>query len=498
MASLLAVLDSLGAACDLKHDVTVRGFSLDSRKVQPGDVFLAFPGSTADGRLFIKEALSKGAIACLIEAGSFNITPESNVPLIKVPDLKQRLGYLLSSFYQHPSAACDLIGVTGTNGKSSVVLFLAQAIQALQRSVGVLGTIGNGVWPRLTTGELTTLDAVELNRWLCSFRSQSMDVVAMEVSSHALSQYRVCGLQYDVAVFTGLSHDHLDYHGTMQAYAEAKFTLFDFSSLKCGVVNLDDSYAPDLLRRKDDSFWVGYTLCGRRDCGQVVSASEIQQDGSGVSFDVDSPWGSLSLRLPLFGRFNISNALAAVAVIGSLGFSIEEIQASIQTLKPVKGRMEVIETPGFPTVVVDYAHTPDALANALSALREHLSQKIWCVFGCGGDRDSAKRPLMAKAAETLADHVIVTSDNSRGEPIDRIMKDISAGFRYPDRVIECVDRVRAITLAIKSAGESDVILLAGRGHEIVMKSQSGPECARSDYSIVQGIITDLKTLTKEV
>ena len=489
MASLLAALQSLGYAGSFPQDVEINGFSNDSRRLVVGEVFLAYPGCSFDGRDFIEQAIAKGAAACLVERVGFLSCGDYAVPVIPIENLQSKLGVLLSSVFGNPSENLNVVGITGTNGKSSCVFFLAQAYEALGIKSGVLGTIGNGVWPRIKQSELTTLDPIGLHKWMHRFLTAPVEKVAMEVSSHALAQSRVDNVCFDVAVFTSLSHEHLDYHETMEAYAKAKYKLFQFPSISVGVTNLDDPYGVALLKQRTDIRWIGYTLQDNAGCSEVVRADNILTLPDGVEFTVHSPWGGWTVRLPLFGRFNVANVLAVIAVLGANGLSLLELKMAISSLFPVKGRMQVISTIDQPTIVVDYAHTPDALKHALLSLSEHFSGKVWCVFGCGGDRDKVKRPMMAAIAEQMADRVIVTSDNCRSESIDQILADIRAGFKDSAAAVEIVDRLAAITYAVQSASKDDIVLLAGKGHETQLSFTDASGCEEfSDLELAKEVL----------
>ena len=485
LKSLHQILNLLGQNTDGISDAMISAVHNDSRQVAANDLFLAYPGACLDGRDYIARAIAMGAAACLVEMLGFQPQHTYSVPVIAVPNLQDRVCDIAAFFMDEPATHLDLVGVTGTSGKSSCVHFIAQALGSLDCKTGVLGTIGNGVWPHLTASSLTTLDGIGVNRYLQHFLTDGVSRVAMEVSSHALSQKRVYGLPFKIAVFTSLSHEHLDYHGSMEAYARAKFELFHYPSLEAGVVNLDDHYGRLLVKERDDIRWLGYTVDGEFSVPgiDIIRASNVVCDQNGVSFDVDTPTVSLSVSLPLLGRFNIGNVLAVIGVLEHLGLTQEQIQRAVSGLTTIEGRMQVLTTRGAPTVVVDYAHKPGALENALGAVKQHFSGQVYCVFGCGGERDRSKRPLMAKIAEQSAAQVIVTSDNCRGEPLEQIWSDIRQGFSSMAHVKEIADRSDAIAYAVQSAGIGDIVFLAGMGHELV--SVDSEKSLLTDFEIAQ-------------
>lgn len=443
----------------------VKKISIDSREVDEHTVFLAYPGVNVDGRDFIEQAIANKAVACIVEADGFEAQQEYPVPMIAIENLQLSLSLIAARFYHYPSQQCTVIGVTGTNGKTSSVHFLAQAIQDDEKNMAVLSTLGNGVWPNLAPSPLTTLGPLEVQRQLALFCQQQVDCVAMEVSSHALVQGRVNAIGFDIGIFTNLSQDHLDYHGTMQAYGDAKAQLFAMKGLRKAVVNWDDPFGQRLVARFPDIQWVGCSLQSETACLPMVKASAVVMTGRGLRFSVSSPWGHFDCNLPLLGQFNIQNVLSVVAVLGLMGYTIEVIEQKIGGLQPLPGRMETFGGDHQPLVVVDFAHTPDALSQALSCLREHCQGRLICVFGCGGERDQGKRALMASIAEGIADEIIVTNDNPRGESPEKIANAIFTGFVAPDKVQCILNRQNAVEYAVQSAKIGDIVLLAGKGHE---------------------------------
>lgn len=442
--------------------VRVSGVAIDSRQVRPGDVFLAFPGEHVDGRLFVDQAVAAGAVAVVAETG-FNRT-DLAVPLVIVEQLRARASKIAGRFYDQPSKAISVIGVTGTNGKTSSTQLLAQALRLAGQSCGVIGTLGNSLDGSINGGGLTTPDPIQLQHQLALWRDQGVAHTAIEVSSHGLAQGRVNGIQFRGAVFTNLSRDHLDFHGSMEKYGAAKAALFEMPALEFAVINRDDAFGAtlaDKLRARLPVF--DYSLQDSLHGNAAIAVTQANYRADGVDARIATPWGVINARSYLLGDFNLSNLLAVIAVLGQMGLSVAQIEALIPNLKPIVGRMQRIDADAAVDVVVDYAHTPDALEHALLALRQHCSGQLWCVFGCGGDRDKGKRPLMGEVATRLADRVVLTSDNPRSEDAQTIIDEIRAGI-IGAVTIES-DRATAIALAIKQAQSGDIVLLAGKGHE---------------------------------
>lgn len=446
-------------------NIEIRGLSLDSRKVKQGDLFMACEGHRVHGKVFINDAIRQGASVVLWESGYLKRDLRQGIPVFAIPDLKFKVGSIAERFYGEPSKNQFVIGVTGTNGKTSVSQFIAQAMH-LDNKCGVIGTLGNGVFGRLESGLHTTPDAITLHSILADLKKKGANKVVMEVSSHALDQGRVAGVSFDVAVFTNLTHEHLDYHGDMLNYGLAKRRLFESDSLKYAVINIDDDYGRALLVSMPSS--VGTVSYGfnSKDLLPSLLGSDLRMDQTGLRMRVESDWGRGELRVPILGSFNGSNLLAALGALLASGVRFDDAIQRLSLIQPVDGRMEGHGgKDGCPLVVVDYAHTPDALQQALMALREHTVGKLHCVFGCGGDRDRSKRPVMARIAEQYADHVVVTDDNPRNEASKLIIADILSGFKNDQAVKVIPDRASAIAKTIADARESDVILVAGKGHE---------------------------------
>ena len=457
-------------------DIDVSGLALDSREIVRGNAFVALRGMKGHGIEFAAKAVGQGAVAILSEP-PFDAA-DAGVPVITVDKLREKAGPIAARYYGDPSRALDVIGVTGTNGKTSTVHLIAQALAFLGRKPATVGTLGAGLHGAIAEGERTTPDAIRMQALLGEFRDAGATHVAMEVSSHALEQGRVNAIAFDVAVFTNLTRDHLDYHGTMEAYGAAKAKLFAFEGLRSAVINVDDPFGAKLAKGLGEGIAkLRVSMAGdSTEKDAEIRADIIVTSAKGLSFNLNTPWGMRTVRSALLGRFNVANLLSVAAVLGALGEPFDRIHAALEALQPVNGRMSRLGGDGRkPLVVVDYSHTPDALKQALLALRSHTKGKLICVFGAGGDRDQGKRPIMAGIAERLADVVIVTDDNPRSEDGDAIVAQIVAGFAHPDTVMVERDRAQAIALALADAKADDVVLIAGKGHETY---QEGPEGKR--------------------
>ena len=446
--------------------VPLADLTADSRVVKIGSVFVAYPGTAQDGRAFIAEAIARGASAVLWERAGFRWDERWEVPNLGIENLRARVSGIAGSVYGNPSDTLWMAGVTGTNGKTSVAQWIAAAMDGLGRRSAVLGTLGNGLVGERAEAKNTTPDPIVLQRLLADYLRRGARAVAMEVSSHGLEQGRAAGIRYDVAVFTNLTRDHLDYHGSMEAYAEAKYSLFAARGLTHAVVNVDDEWGARFAERLQGGALqlLTYGADDARDAR--LKASRIGLSEAGVRFHLASEWGSAEVRAPVLGLFNVSNLLAVIGTLLAAGIPFDDVVAAVGRLQPVPGRLERIGGGDAPLVVVDYAHTPDALEKALCALRPTVAagHRLVCMFGCGGDRDAGKRPLMGEVAASFADEVIVTSDNPRGEDPHAIIEQILAGI--PQRRAEAIeDRQVAIFSAVNHASAGDVVLLAGKGHE---------------------------------
>jgi len=445
---------------DVLPDMTITGLQNDSRQVKPGDLFFAYPGAAADGRLFISQACSGGAVAILYESEHLLDPISSNIPCIPITKLSEKIASIASRFYGHPSKTLSITGVTGTNGKTTIAFQLAEAYELLGKKSAYIGTLGQGAVGALQSLANTTPDALCLQASLFHYQQQGIKEVCMEVSSHALCQHRVDDIDFTKAIFTNLSHEHLDYHQTMQAYAKAKASLFATPSLQFAIINHDDAYHEVML--KPMSAGCKILTYGLKE-GADVRATDWQLSLSHSELEIASPWGRHRIRVNLLGQFNLYNTLAVFTSLLADGLPVNEVIEVMGQLKPSPGRMEVVTRK--PYVIVDYAHTPDALENVLSTLLQLKRGRLGVVFGCGGDRDKGKRPMMGQIASQYADFVIITSDNPRSEDPLTIMDDIAEGLLPTTKAMKMVGRREAIKTAIDMAGEQDIILVAGKGHE---------------------------------
>lgn len=462
----------------------VTDITLDSRNVVPGSMFIAVRGLVVDGRDFIDQAIQQGASVVVVQSDAGTIRQVGQCWVIDVPDLDKTLGEISARFYGSPSLNLFMVGVTGTNGKTTVAQLIAQAFDLLGEASAVIGTAGNGVWPNLTTATHTTPDAVSLQSLLADYERQGAQAVSMEVSSHGLAQGRTQGVAFDVAVFTNLSRDHLDYHGSMDEYGRTKAQLFQSQGLKSSVINLDDPFARELL-----SVAQGEPVTYSQSNAEAsIYCQRIELRAEGMLLEIVTPKGNLEVESSLVGRFNVSNLLAVVAVLLVRGVPLNSIGRIAKCFRSVSGRMEMFSNTDKPSVVVDYAHTGDALEKALEAIQLHCKGKLHCVFGCGGDRDKGKRPQMAAIAERLSDSVLLTNDNPRTEEPQVIIEDVMRGFEHPERVTVESDRATAIKLAIEEARPEDWVLIAGKGHEEYQEVQ-GVKHEFSDVEQVKAALT---------
>jgi UDP-N-acetylmuramoyl-L-alanyl-D-glutamate--2,6-diaminopimelate ligase len=457
----LAAIDQLG----------IERLATDSRRVKRGATFVAYPGETRDGRSFIAQAIADGAGSVLWEKRGFQWNPAWRVPNLGVAHLRARAGIIASHVYGEPSARLLMVGVTGTNGKTTCSQWIAQALNQCGVRAAVIGTLGYGMGRPLKPLANTTPDAVWLHGELAALLRHGARAVSMEVSSIGLDQGRVAGVKFDTALLTNLTRDHLDYHHTMRAYRRAKARLFECESLTQAIVNLDDDFGRDLagrVRRR------GLTVLGYGFRQRVKTARRVPRvlganfaaGADGMRFDVQTPWGGATIESPMLGRHNASNLLGSLATLLASNITLKDAVATLRTLKAVPGRMQRLGGGRLPLAVIDYAHTPDALEQVLRALRDladGAAARLVCVFGCGGGRDRGKRPLMGAVATRLADRVVITSDNPRDEDPRAIVADILRGVRA-DCAVE-PDRTRAIALALGEARRGDVVLIAGKGHE---------------------------------
>ncbi len=493
-------LDDLG--------VSITNLVTDSRQVKPGDTFLAYAGERNDGRAFIPQAIAAGANAILWDSHNFSWNPEWNIPALPINELKNKVGLIADYVYGNPSQTLWVVGITGTNGKTSSCHWYAQAMASLSRKTAVIGTLGNGFGTTLEVAENTTPDAAVLQRMLAKFKQQGADSVAMEVSSHGIAQGRINGTTFSVAVLTNLSRDHLDYHQDMDAYAAAKARLFFWPGLKYAVINMDDVLGVELSRQLANKTTkiIGYGFnypelgCYSKHF-KMVYGSNLRADIDGIQFDIHYEKNREHLAINLLGKFNASNVLAVVAALLASGVGLADAVRSLQHVRTIPGRMEKYRAADQPMIIVDYAHTPDALEKVLCTLREILRathrenatngqrSRLHCVVGCGGDRDKGKRAMVGEVATRLADAVIFTSDNPRTESPLSIIKDIVAGVAVNNYEVE-VDRASAIYQAIDNARLGDIVLIAGKGHE-KFQEINGQKIPFDDAEIVQQVLKDL-------
>ena len=459
----------------------------DSRRVEPGDVFLACRGEYADGRDYIAAAIARGAAAVLWDpAGEFAWRADWAVPNLPVPQLRERAGIVAAQLLGDPGAALTVVGVTGTNGKTSITHWLAQAWTLLGQPAALIGTVGNGLYGQLETTTHTTPDPVTVQQQLAGFRRQGAQVVAMEVSSHGLDQFRVNGVPFGTAVFTNLTRDHLDYHGSMADYGRAKERLFHWEGLRHAVINIDDAFGLELAERAEVGDIVTYGL----EAGDVRPL-ELTASLAGLHLTVTTPWGIGTIDSGLLGRFNAANLLACLATLCANDVPLADACRVLGRIQPARGRMEKVGGGDRPLVVVDYAHTPDALEKGLETLAaiRPAGSRLYCVFGCGGDRDRGKRPMMGEIAARLADVAVVTSDNPRSEAPAQIIADITTGMPAAGHID--ADRRAAIGWAVGHARAGDVILIAGKGHE-EYQDIGGVKQPFSDFQVAEAALAGWK------
>ena len=470
-------------------DQAIKDFSLnhiciDSRMVNKNDVFVAIKGNVVDGKSFIPQALEAGAVTILIETNkksddlriNYIKHGKRNIPQVKVFQLSKKLSSIADHFYHSPSKKLSVIGVTGTNGKTTVTQLIAQCVNLLNQKVALLGTIGNGIYNHLQPSNNTTASSVEIQTYLADFVKKHVKVVSMEISSHGLVMNRVKGVTFAATVFTNLSRDHLDYHKTIGKYAKSKWSLFtpnnkerQVESAGKAIINYDDNYGKRWIEKLSQ---VTAVSCQPKSLSKLknlnipyVGVSMIEYHDKGAKIHMHSSWGDTIIHSRLLGEFNVSNLLLCIATLLTLDFPFFAVVNMASFLKPICGRMEVLHANNSPTFIVDYAHTPDALQKALQASRIHCKGALWVIFGCGGDRDVGKRPLMGEIAAQYADKIILTNDNPRTEDETKIIDDIQQGIINNSNVQIITDRVQAIKKALAEAKPNDVILIAGKGHE---------------------------------
>ncbi|ODS24973.1 UDP-N-acetylmuramoyl-L-alanyl-D-glutamate--2,6-diaminopimelate ligase [Candidatus Endobugula sertula] len=460
---------------DVVSRVTAIGLSMDSREIEKGRIFVATPGVNTDGKQYIGQAIQQGAVAVFIDSTAQNdhLEYKNSIPIISIPDLDQLLSEIAGRFYGHPTQSLYVVGFTGTNGKTTCSQLYAQLSALLGKRSGIVGTLGYGCCSptlhadhkthlSLATTGMTTPDAIRTQAICAELLADGSDNLSIEVSSHGLEQGRVAALNINTAVFTNLSHDHLDYHGDMATYGQAKAKLFSMPSLNSAVVNMDDSFSEQLLDKMGNGIDViTYSV---NNTSANIYLSNIHYQSSKIDAILNTPKGIFSVSTHLVGEFNLSNLLAVLSVFYLEHDDFNEVVANIPYLLSIPGRMESISNNLDKHIVIDYAHTPDALKNALLALKSNTHSNLWCVFGCGGERDKDKRAVMAAVAEKYADYVVVTNDNPRNENAKSILLDIEKGFKQKNYTI-IEDRAKAICFSIEQCKERDIVLIAGKGHE---------------------------------
>lgn len=498
----------------------VMAIELDSRAVSAGSLFIAAPGVQTDGRNYIAAAIKAGAIAVIAEADGLSIFTKDvsskalnqhHNSVIAVPQLAQKISAIAAEFYRHPSHDLAVVGVTGTNGKTSCVNLYAQVCARLQQRVAVIGTLGCALFEsavgvgspsasikqsHIADTGMTTPNPIAVQKLLAECVAKKADIVAMEVSSHSLDQYRVAAVEVNVAVFTNLTRDHLDYHRSMDEYFTAKKALFALPSVNVAVVNIDDAYGKQLAAELAENFTGTLVCCSQQsDAAASCYARDVQLTRHGVSASITTPWGCGELQAPLLGRFYIDNCLSVIASACAQGELFTDVLDALNQCQPVSGRMQLLAA-NHCSVVVDYAHTPDALEKALQSLRELHPSELVVVFGCGGDRDKGKRPLMAEIAEYNADSVIVTHDNPRNENSENILKDICAGFTNPAHHSVISNREQAIHFAIQAVAPDGIVLIAGKGHE-TYQEVGAERLPFSDVAVAQQAIAAQSTMAEQ-
>jgi UDP-N-acetylmuramoyl-L-alanyl-D-glutamate--2,6-diaminopimelate ligase len=494
---------------DVPVALEVSDVTLDSRAAGPGALFLACRGQGRHGAQFTGEALARGASAVLydpspgarelVEAGLRGVARSGGseeVYVAPLSELARRAGIIADRFFGRPSHALTVAGITGTNGKTTCAWLLAQALSNSRRRAAYMGTLGFGFPGALVASEHTTADVVSVHRRLAAMRALGADVVSMEVSSHALDQDRIGGVRFHTAAFTNLTRDHLDYHGTMAAYAEAKARLFAWPGLAVRVINIDDEFGARLAGQLSAAQLVITTRAGATPVAapgaRLVSAVAVEAAVSGLLIDVESSWGQAKLSVPLIGEFNADNALTVLAVLLAWDIPLPEAAAALESCRAAPGRMEAFGgRDAAPLAIVDYAHTPDALAKALRAARRHCRGRLRVVFGCGGDRDAGKRPLMGRIAAELADESVVTDDNPRSEPPEQIVQQILAGIPRGAAARVEHDRALAIRATLQRSGAEDVVLIAGKGHE-EYQIYDGERRPFSDQSVARSALEAMR------
>jgi UDP-N-acetylmuramoyl-L-alanyl-D-glutamate--2,6-diaminopimelate ligase len=486
LGELIATVSTIRLPEDV-HNQSISQLTSDSRTITSGGLFLAYPGQQLDGRGFIQQAIAQGAKAILLESPHSQCYRHQGVNYIELPQLADQVSAIADRFYCHPSRQLKVMGITGTNGKTSCCHFIAQVLHQLKQPCATLGTLGYGLYPQLRATTNTTPGAVESQRILAELVKAGAQNLAMEVSSHALDQGRVNSIQFHAALFTNLTRDHLDYHGSFEQYGKTKSRLLQRSELAYTVINRDDPFTRHLKQQPDTRQpCYSYSLNSPE---ADIYAQDISLTHQGMGAYVTSPWGQGWIQPALIGEFNLSNILGVIGLLGPQGIAWQTLVDAINQLQPVPGRLQLIHQPNQPLVVIDYAHTPDALIQVLKPLKQHCAGKLFIVFGCGGDRDRGKRPLMGQAAEQLADQLIITDDNPRHESPQQIIQDILSGLIKPDNCLIVTDRQQAIKQAVTLASPEDLVLIAGKGHETYQEIQ-GQRTPFDDRQVALAALTN--------
>ncbi len=484
-------MPAAGADLQAVRQLGVRRLTVDSRAVRTGDTFVAYPGESRDGRDYIAQAIANGAASVLWDADGYVWNSRWRLPNLGISHLRRQAGVIASEIYGKPSTKLWAIGITGTNGKTSCSHWIAQSLTRLKRKCAVIGTLGSGFPGHLDVHANTTPDAVTLHARMRTMVRGGARAVCMEASSHGLEQDRLSGVEFDVAMLTNLTRDHLDYHGTMRKYKVTKARLFRWPTLGHAVLNLDDAFGRELAQRwrhrRADALGYGFQRHLSRLRLPCIEGRNLRIGLDGVSFDIASPWGRATLKSPLIGGFNAENLLGSLAALLVSEADLDQSVAALEKVRPLPGRTERYGGGRAPLVIVDYAHTPDALEKVLHSLRETAGKRsrLFCVFGCGGDRDRGKRPLMGAVASRIADEVIITSDNPRSEDPASIIADIAEGVSGKHEQI--ADRRQAIMQALALAQRGDVVLIAGKGHERYQEIR-GVKRRYSDAAVVRAAL----------
>lgn len=474
--------------------INITGIATDSRKVTSGNLFIACIVGSVSNIQYINDAVKNGAVAVLIDENELPEPCICSVPVFRTKELVKKIGIIADRYYQHPSSDIRVVGVTGTNGKTSVSYLLTQCLEtSSENGCGLIGTLGYGRINNLVPGPNTTPEPITLQALLADMRDRKLREVVMEVSSHGLDQYRVTGVRFNLAIFTNLSRDHLDYHKTLQDYAASKQRLFNEYGIKKHVINIDDELGKKIFNElPDDVEKAGCTLENHiyeseHNKEDLVYGKVIDINPGGMKVEIYSPWGKGILSTQFIGIFNLRNILSVLSALCLMDFSFNEALALVSRCKNIPGRLETFSANNFPTVAVDYAHTPDALEQVLSTVKSVCQGNLHCVFGCGGDRDAGKRPIMAAVAEKYADYITLTSDNPRYENPAKIIEDMFAGITSKKNVYIEVNRKTAIENTISRAGVNDIVLIAGKGHENYQEI-NGTRLPFSDQQITKDIL----------